>query len=52
MKTPYMEAIMSVVEWAAEDVIRTSQEAPWMSETEFESETVDVENDLPWDVVD
>ena len=52
MKAPYTEAMMDIVEWATEDVIRTSQDAPWISETEYEKETVDAENDLPWDVVD
>lgn len=53
MKALYTEAVMSIVEWASEDVIRTSQDAPWITDTTFEPESaVDNENDLPWDMVE
>ena len=50
MKSCYVEASMEIAEWAKDDVIRTSQNMPWGSETSVESET-ETGEDLPWDVV-
>ena len=51
MKAIYFEANMEITEWSVDDVIRTSQNVPWGSDTTFEPEQ-ETGEDLPWDMVE